>query len=438
MRHALRWSTLVGLIVLCALVVQTQRNQAADPPSAEVVAELVAQLDAPQKAARDEAEKKLIALGPAVVDRLPKLGPDASAEVETRLSRVRMAHYRARAEASVSATTVTLAVKDAPLENLLADIEKQTKNHLVDFRERFGQEAKPITITLDAGKQPFWKTIDALTAQAGMEVYHFSGEDGLAFVAAPHAAAPAKDSVVKAVSYSDAFRIEAKRVTAIRSPASAEPGELRVELEVAWEPRLKPLFLTSRMSKVEARDDQGATIEPGNAELAAEIPPQGKSCRAEVVLPFIAPPRASQSIKTLKGTFEVLIPAEHHTFRFAKLDDSGKQEQKAAAVTVSIEEPRKNGDLVQIALTLKYDNPANALESHRAWFYKNPCYLLAADGTKTPPGTIELTRQSDDSLSLNLLFAPEEDWSKQTLIYQAPADIVSLPVTYQFSDLPLP
>ncbi|MCE9605821.1 MAG: hypothetical protein K8U03_13075 [Planctomycetia bacterium] len=442
MRHAGRLRSFVGLSLVAILSLQAvsfaQRARGAEVVETdETIAELVRELDAPQKARREEAERKLIAIGPSVVERLPKPGPSVSAEVVGRLNRVRAALYRARAEASVHASTITLAVKDASLAQVFAEIEKQTGNHLVDFRRQFGQQAADLRLTLDMAKQPFWKALDAVAEQAGMEVYHFAGEDGLALVAAPQDKAKPRVSP-HTVSYSEAFRIEARRVTASRNPAVADGGELRVELEVAWEPRLKPLFLTSKMSKVAAIDDRGEPIAPGNAELATEIPPQGKACRAEIALSFKSPPRSAQAIKTLRGTLDVLLPAELHTFRFTKLNDAGRQEQRAAAVTVAIEEPRKNNDLVQIALALKYENPANALESHRAWFYKNPCYLEAADGTKTPPGTIELTRQSNDELMLNLLFAPDGDWTRQTFVYQTPADIVVLPVVYEFSDLPLP
>lgn len=440
MRRILRFGTWVPLLIVSVItlvILPLSSLRAEEGPSEEEVAELVEELSAPQKARREEAEKKLIALGPKVVDLLPKSGPDVSEEVASRLGRVRMALYRKRAEASVSASTVTLSVKDASLDDVFASIKKQTGNQLVDFRSEFGQQPTPVKLTLDVAKQPFWKVIDELTAQGDLEVYHFSGTDELALVAAAKGKIKTPVGATEAVCYSEAFRIEAKRLTASRSPTGGDAGELRVELEVAWEPRIKPLFLTSKMAKVEARDDADKPIEPGNRELATEIPPQGKSCRAEIALAFQSPPRSAKSVKLLRGTLEVLVPAEMHPFRFTKLDE-GKQEQKAAAVTVSIDAPRANNDLLQIALTLKYENPANAMESHRAWFYKNPCYLEAADGTKTPPGTIELTRQSNDELTLNLLFAPEGDWTKQTLMYQTPADIVVQPIEYNFKELPLP
>jgi hypothetical protein len=440
MQTILRLGTPVSWLLALTLSLAISPWQAfcaEDAPSEEAVAELVEEFGAPQKARREEAEKKLIALGPKVVDLLPKSGPDVTEEVASRLGRVRMALYRKRAEASVAASSVTLSVKDAPLDEVFKAITKQTGNQLVDFRDQFGQQPTPVKLTLDVAKQPFWKTIDELTAQSDLEVYHFSGTDELALVAGAKGKPKPAAGATEAVCYSEAFRIEAKRLIVSRSPTSAEPGELRVELEVAWEPRLKPLFLTSKMANVEALDDAGKPIEPGNRELSAEIPPQGKSCRAEIALAFQAPPRSAKSVKSLSGTLEVLVPAEMHPFRFTKLDE-GKREQKAAAVTVSIDAPRANNDLLQIALTLKYENPANAMESHRAWFYKNPCYLEASDGTKSPPGTIELTRQSNDELTLNLLFAPDGDWKKQTLVYQTPADIVVQPIEYRFKELPLP
>lgn len=440
MRQVLRFGKPASLLLALSLSLAISPSpalRAADGPSEEVVAELVEELSAPQKVRREEAEKKLIALGPKVVDLLPKPGPDVSEEVANRLGRVRMALYRKRAEASVTASTVTLSVKDAPLDDVFQAIRKQTGNQLVDFRDQFGQQPTPVKLSLDVAKQPFWKVIDEVTALGDLEVYHFSGTDELALVAAAKGKTKPSAGATQAVCYSEAFRIEAKRLTASRSPKGADPGELRVELEVAWEPRLKPLFLTSKMAKVEALDDADKPIEPGNRELSTEIPPQGKSCRAEIALAFQSPPRSAKSVKQLSGMLEVLVPAEMHPFRFTKLDE-GKQEQKAAAVTVSIDAPRANNDLLQIALTLKYENPANAMESHRAWFYKNPCYLEAADGTKTPPGTIELTRQTNDELTLNLLFAPEGDWTKQTLVYQTPADIVVQPIEYSFKELPLP
>jgi len=48
-----------------------------DGPSEEAVAELVEELGAPQKATREEAEKKLIALGPKVVDPCPDLAHES-------------------------------------------------------------------------------------------------------------------------------------------------------------------------------------------------------------------------------------------------------------------------------------------------------------------------------------------------------------------------
>ena len=57
---------------------------------------------------------------------------------------------------------------------------------------------------------------------------------------------------------------------------------------------------------------------------------------------------------------------------------------------------------------------------------------------KITPGSTELTRQADNELSLNLMFVDPGDLTLKTFVYQTPADIVALPIEFEFTDLPLP
>jgi hypothetical protein len=362
---------------------------------------------------------------------LPEPGAAPSAESAERINRVRKALYRLQVEASIRGSTVSLAVKDASLDQVLDEIRKQTGNHLIDYRRQFGQRAGDDKITLRLDKRPFWPALDELLAAEKLEIYHFSGEDGLAIVTAgeEHQHKPP-------VAYSGAFRVEAERLTAVRR-LQAQASELQIDLSAAWEPRLKPMFLTASMAKVSATDDAGHPLAVSNPALTVEIPPQGKSCRVEVALNFAAPPRGVKTIARLHGTLDVLLPAEFHEFRFTKLD-GGRQSRDVAAVNVTVERARINNEVLEVPLKLGYENAGQALESHRAWFYKNPAYLESPDGEKIAPGTIELARQSDNEIVLNLLFPVEGDWKKHVLVYRTPADIVTVPVEFEFRDLPLP
>lgn len=408
--------------------------QTADDPAVSVRS-LVRELDAPQKVARDEAERRLIELGPAALGALPELRTNDSAELSVRLNRVRLALLRQKAAQSLAASRVTLRVKDAPLAEVLAEIERQTGNKLVDYRRQFGQQVDDLRATLDLDNVAFWQAIDALNAATGLMTYPFTGEDGLALVLRT-AGEPTPDLRAH-VHYSGAFRIRIRRLTTTRD-LDADGADLLVELEAAWEPRLRPLFLTVAAAKMRLVDDGGRSLPPRNPNLVQEIPPQGRAAQVDVKFTAVAPPRESKTLRRFGGTFDVLLTAEMHTFRFADLSEPKRREQRAAAVTVTLEPTRLNNQLLEVPVRIRYENPVNALESHRAWFYKNPAYLEAADGGKTSPGSTELGRQSDNELLLNLMFVDPGDPAAQTFVYQTPADIVSLPVEFEFAELPLP
>lgn len=416
------------------LVALTLPLQSADDPAAAVRA-LVRELDAPQKAARDEAERRLIEFGPAALSILPDLRPNDSAELSLRLNRVRLALLRQKAARSLEASHVSLHVKDAPLADVLAEIERQTGNKLVDYRRQFGQQADDLRVTLELNDQPFWQALDRLNSATGLTTYPFAGEDGLALVVRT-AGEPTPDLRAH-VQYVGAFRLHVRRLTTTRDLDAAD-ADLQLELEAAWEPRLRPLFLTVAAAKLQLADDAGRPLAPRNPNLVQEIPPQGRAAQVDVKFTAVAPPRTAKSLQRFAGTLDVLLTAEMHTFRFADLGERKRQEQRAAAVTVTLEPTRMNNQLLEVPVRIRYENPVNALESHRAWFYKNPAYLEAADGRKTSPGSTELARQADDELLLNLMFVDPGDPAAQTFVYQTPADIVSLPIEFEFTDLPLP
>lgn len=421
-----------SVVVALALLAPSQSPADLGPQ----IRALVRDLDAAQKAVRDDAEKRLIELGTPALASLPEPRPNDSAESALRLNRVRLALLRLKAVHSLEASTVTLHVKEAPLAEVLAEVEKQTGNRLVDYRRQFGQQVDDVHVTLDLDNVPFWKVVDRLATAAGMVPYAFSGEDGLALISAT-AAAPTLDAGASHVHYAGAFRLKVSRLTLTRE-LDAPTAQLEVQLEAAWEPRLKPLFVTVATANLRIIDDGGETLNPVNPKLVLEVPPQGRASQVDVTLAVAAPPRKAKQIKRLTGKFDVLLTAEMHTFRFKNLADHKREQQRAAAVVVVLEPTRMINSLLEVPVRIRYENPLNALESHRAWFYKNPAYLESADGAKSTPGSTELARQADDELSLNLMFVDPGDLSTKTFVYQTPADIVSLPIEFEFTDLPLP
>lgn len=428
---------MLSLLTIAVVLGQSPSAASSAELSAQVAA-LAAEFDAPTRTARDAAETKLIELGPAALEFLPPLGPGASAERTTRLNRVRAALYKAQVAESLRGSQVELNLPETKLSSALAEINKQSGNTVVDFRRSFGQQADDLPLVLDVPKVSFWEAVDRLSLAAGLQPYYFAGTDGLALVASGREPTPVPWPGKPAyVDYRGAFRIEVDELILSHNPA-ADQSALRVELSAAWEPRLRPMHATLAMRKLEAVDDRGAKLEPLNPDLTLEIPPQGKACRIDAAATFEAPPRSVKSLAKLRGSFDVLIPAALHTFRFTPLDVRQRRTESAGAVSLALEPPRLNNELVEATIRVTYAEAANALESHRAWFYKNPAYLEAADGTRTKPGTIELLRQSDNELTLNLLFSPAGDWRNLTLVYQTPAALVVVPAEFEFGNLKLP
>jgi hypothetical protein len=416
------------LLVALALPLQA-------PDMASEVRSLVRDLDASQRSTRDAAEQKLIEFGPGALALLPDGETGDSAELVLRLNRIRQALLRAKAEGTLKGSTVTLSVADAPLADVLADVEKQTGNKLVDYRRAFGQQVDDLKVSFDLKQTPFWQAFDKLAGATGLEPYPFAAEDGLALVSrAAEGSAPRSPPPTCDVG---AFRTRVRRLTVGRDFALDDPA-LELDLEIAWEPRLRPMFFTAAIANIEMVDDADNRLAPPNPDLVLEIPPQGRASQIEAKFQVAAPARSRLALKRVAGRIDVLLPADQHTFRFRGLADATKQEQRAAAATVTLDDFRAVDDVWQIRLRLRYQHPANALESHRAWFYKNPAFLETADGTRTPPGTIELVRQADDELTLNLVFPAPEDAAPRTFVYQTPADLVTLPIAFEFHDLPLP
>jgi len=416
------------------LPLQTAGETSSDDIAA-AVRSLVRELDASQRAVRDDAERQLIELGPTALPLLPAAQPTDSAERTLRLNRVRLTLLRNRAAAALQASRVSLQFAEAPLAEVLAEIELQTGNKLIDYRRQFGQQADELRVSLDLHDAPFWQAVDQLCAAAGLTTYAFAGEEGLALVART---AEAKSST-SAANQRDAgaFRVKVRRLTTT-ADLDAETAALQLELEVAWEPRLKPLFVTLAAADLRLVTDAGDVLLPTNPQLVLEVPPQGRASQIGATCSFVAPPRSARSLRSVAGTISVLIPAEMHVFRFADLDAGERREQQAAAVNVTLEPLRKSGNLVEFPVRIRYHNPSNALESHRAWFYKNPAYLETGDGRRTSPGSTELARQADNELLLKLMFVEPADLSSQTFVYQTPADLVALPVKFEFAELPLP
>jgi hypothetical protein len=401
----------------------------------ETVRQLIRELDAGQKSRREDAEKKLLALGAAALDYLPENTDRMSAEAGQRLDRVREKLEKSEAEGSLEPTTVTLS-GEMPLGEVLAAIEKQTGNKIVDLRSEFGQEAADPKLKVDFDKTAFWPALDKVLDQADLTIYPYASEGGgLGLTSRGESRLPRHGQAV----YSGAFRIEGTEFIARRDLRDPRSPILSLTLEAAWEPRLRPILIMQPMAAVQATADNGQEISVSAAGGDMQFPIDSEMKSVELPIQFQLPERNVRRIASLKGKLTAMLPGRVETFRFANLDKTKRVDRKRAGVTVALESVRKNAAVWEVRVLMIFDKATGALESHLStgWVTNNFAALEAPDKKIIPYAGLETTRETETEVGMAYYF-DVPSLKGHTFVYKTPTAIVSLPVEYELKDLDLP
>lgn len=400
------------------------------------VASLVRQLDAREQAKREAAEKELIALGPEILTLLPPLTPRTPAEVRNRLGRVRGALVKAEVEATTRPSLVTLS-GEMPASAALAEITRQTGNQLVDYRERRNQQASDPMIKVELDKVSFWEALDTVLDAANLTLDNFDEEPtALAYVARGDNAAPR----VGTASYGGLFRLEAKQIQSTRDLRDSNLRSLKLTADAVWEPRVKPIVLEIPLADLSAASESGEPIEIDNSEGTLEVPVEGAGGAAEIEFPLKSPERSVKQLASLKGKITAVVLGKVETFEFADLDKVKAAEMERGGVTVTVDSCRRNGDIYDVGMRVRFDRAANALESHRGWIYENECYVLDAKGQRVENAGLEATLLDVNEVGLSYKFDLGEGVTpaKHKFVYKTPAAVIKIPVDFELKNIDLP
>lgn len=397
------------------------------------VGRLVRKLDADQLADREAAEQSLLEKGPPALGFLPEVDDKTPAEVRVRLTRIRQKLQQAVAEAAVKPTLITLKADAMPLSKVIAAMTEQSGNKITDHREQFGQPADDLTVKVDFEKTPFWEALDKVLDQTGLTLYPFGEVPGLNIVAKPEKQLP----FGKSAAYTGPFRFLPTQALANRELRTDADASLHVTVEVAWEPRLKPVALRQKMQDIQAVDDRGNPVTI-DSESDLELPVDGARTAVELVLPFTAPPREVKEIASIKGKLSAIIPGKIETFQFDNLIKAKNVEKHLAGVTVTLEGVQQNNEAWEIRIRVKFDEAGDALASHRGWIFQNEAYLEGPDGKPIAYDTFETTRQSKDEVGLSYIFSLEKPPEKLKFTYKTPAALFSPTFDYELKNIKLP
>jgi len=431
-----------------------------EQPRAEKVEQLIRQLAADTAILRDQAEQALQEMAAEGNDAtqeefLLKLAPRDRMPEETRLRLVRIAKRVATrmAHRTVASTRVTLNAEPMELDSLLSQLEKQTGNRLIDYRESFGQEHGPRGVAVAIDDLPFWPALDRILDAASLDLYPYSGDAALAVIdREPGTLSREASARSGRTCYVDSFRIEAVKVVAEKNLRQIRQDSLRVELEIAWEPRLRPISLSQPAAMLSAVDEDGTPIAVANARASLDVEVAAGSHATDLTIPLELPERPVEKIARFSGQLTALVPGKLVEFHFDNLAGQraghlpgGKRaaatlarDQQQGGVTVTLDRVRRNHDLWEIHMRLSMEGAAEALQSHRGWVFQNRTYLQDADGKVVDHAGFETVLQTDHEVGLAYFFDLPDAIENYTWVYRTPTSIIRVPVVYELRDLPLP
>jgi hypothetical protein len=411
--------------------------QAGDAKAARVK-KLIQQLDDKEFAQREAAKSELIKLGLDILPYLPETDAKLSPEQIKSLNIVRTTLREVEAERILTPRLVTLQKEGIPLSKALDELTKQAGTRVEDMR---GDKTADPTLKLKLEKATFWQAVDAIAKEADLRVLLDHKEGKVMLGDGPNRTAPGS------VSYSGLFRIAVKRIQADQDLESDKEGHFCVvHLEVAWEPRFRPLFLESQPDSFEIKDDKGnvlKALEQGGGRV-----PLGQRNAAQLQVRVEAPPRTALNLGLLKGSLNVLGPTKMVLFNFDKLAKTDKSKPPPSQVKDGIKltlrefgvEGEKDDQLWRATLMLEYPEGGPEFESFEQWLVNNAAWLENADGKRRiETGNSDSDVQGRQAI-LNYFFDKEgmgkpEDWK---LVYRTPGPILKVPVNFEFKELPLP
>lgn len=419
--------------------------QAAAPAKSDDLApqvrDLAASLDAGEVAQRDAAEKKLIELGPPALDHLPRVTPRTSAEAKQRLGRIRQTLELAHAKTAGQTTRITLQGDNLPLADVLAAIEKQTGNKLLDLRRGEKEKLPDVKLKLALADQPFWPALDEILDQTNfsLELQPQTEEQEAVAALGLVPRLPGHRARRGNALYQGPLRIEVANVTARRDAINPAASLLRVELAVAWEPRLAPIALLQSAKTTKAIDDRGRTLTNDNESQQLEIPvPRGVQGLA-LQIPLELPPREVKKLATLSGELTLLVPGRVQSFRFDKLTSrkAGDNEHSRGDVTAKVVSAERNNELLSVRVHAAYGDTAGTLQSHYGWLYEKRGRLETADGKTIDAAGFE-SGAVEGGIAAAYHFDVEGTPDKFTFVFELPAVMLKVPVQYELKDIALP
>ena len=402
---------------------------AAEVPFSEAnVRSALRRLEGDAVATRDAAEVELIGMGAQILPLLPEITPRTSGELKGRLQRIRQSLQKESVEDYFQPSLVTLQ-GEMELGEVIKQLQQQSGNE-IELQGEQGMYSN--TITLDAKEAEFWTVALDVMQQASLRINAYGSTEG-SLVLAPGGYASDVKPYVTGPFYIEATSIQSRKF--FNSPLD---GQLDLSFQLAWEPRLKPVFMQIPMASVKAITAKGDELTATNPQATLEIPLNLGGCSTQVDLQLQRPERTATKLSKLSGELVIAVPGELHQYVFKRFGNGARQTEKYGDVTVTLEGARRNGAVYEIRVLASFGDAQGALESFRGWILSNQAYLLDANDKRLENVGLQTYAITPDSVGIAYLFQINKDPDGYELVYESPAAITKQTLSYELNDIELP
>ncbi|RMF88235.1 MAG: hypothetical protein D6741_19505, partial [Planctomycetota bacterium] len=385
---------------------------------------LVRRLDSDLLAEREQAEKDLIALGPAILPQLPKPDETMSAELQTRLQRIRTTLLAAQTKSLTAVRRVSLSFEDQPLKEVLEKIGQATGNEVVVEGVLSVLQRK---LSLELEEVSFWEAVDRALDACMADLYPYAPVGTLRVVERqPGQLARSRRGV-----YVEAFRLEPTQVIAARNLANPGNNSLRVDLQIAWEPRLRPINLWLPGESLEAIDEQEGTFPKPGGSIRPEIPVAAGVAAVELTVPLGLPPRRTLQIAKLKGELGILLSGNYEDVRLS-LRSIGKTITHGDTQLTLQNVREADEDVYEVALLIRMKNAQDGMESHFDWVSDFQAHLEAGDRRVELAG-LESTLPEPNTIAATGVFVlePNEAIEQYDLVIRMPTGLLKTTIPFE-------
>ena len=199
------------------------------------------------------------------------------------------------------------------------------------------------------------------------------------------------------------------------------------------------MMLSLKSDGVEIKDDKGKEVKPQVMMESNEVVLRPENPSAEIDLNLDAPDRSAKKLSSFRVKTEVTVPAGIRTFRFPSLAQENVT-LKQGDVTATLQNVEIDEQVWKVNVELVYPGGGPAFESYRQGLFNNRIWLQKADGSKFEHnGGFSNTSSDGGKLGFEYLFvdAPGKPADYQ-LVYETPSKVVTIPLEFEFKDVPLP